>query len=69
MTEEERPLKRKNQIELDEELANKLQEKELSQIEAEKAAAALKKQRAQAKKRKPSITKLSKMNEEKWLLS
>ena len=58
MTEDERPLKRKTHIELDEELAKKLQEEELAQIEAEKAATALKTQRAQAKKRKPSIKKV-----------
>ena len=49
--------KKKNQLQLDEELARKMQEEELAQLEAEKAAATVKKQRAQTK-RKPSITKV-----------
>ena len=61
--------KKKTQLQLDEELAKKLQEEELAQAEVEKAAAKLKKQRAQTKtKRKPSITKV-KQDERKKMVT
>jgi len=59
LIEAEKPMKRKSQIQLDEELAKKLYEEELAQVEAEKAAATLKKQRAQMK-RKPSTKEITK---------
>ena len=49
--------KKKTQLQIDEELAKKLQGEELAQAEAEREATALKKKRAQTK-RKPSITKV-----------
>ena len=49
--------KKKTQLQIDEELAKKLQEEELAQAEAEREAADLKKKMAQTK-RKPSITKV-----------
>ena len=57
MVESFKPLLEEQQIRLDEELVKKLHEEELTQIEPEKAATALKKQRAQTKT-KTSISKV-----------
>ena len=54
---EEQMKKKKSQLQLDEELARKMQEEELAQLEAEREAVERKKKMAQTK-RKPSITKV-----------